>query len=679
MSVAFSRLFWWRPPPGAPDTTLHDQRSDPETGLWRMPAFAESAEEELARAARFGRPLALLVVEIERPEIASRERLQRFATALRSHTRGFDLIGRQDDGSFVVLLPETGRAEVPAVRERIRREAAACLERANGGEPPISPVRLGTAIFPGDGLLLDELLAAAAATFPRQPVAVAQQPAAIKDATEHLDDGGLRFFVGLTVLVGLVVLALLAESFSVDLLTRLLPLLALAAATERLASTPSGRTTVSLGVVVSITGSAIGGPAAGALLGLVSGLVRWHTSTLPPLKGSFNAAIFLLSAAASGWMFQVLGANPRLDASPLVLVPGFLAGLVFFLVNYGLLAKVVSLATGTTWLAEWRRRCNWLILHHAGMGVISLGGAALYQSYGLTGLALFVAPVALLYYAQRQYLTHTAHHVAELSTLNQELTGSNQRLTTANERLARTLGESQQANRAMVTAFSQALETRDQETEGHSQRVVYYAYSIAQSLGLAKAEIETVVYGALLHDLGKIGIPDAILRKKGPLDDAEWVEMKRHSESGYQMIANIPFLAEAAPLVRHHHEHWNGRGYPAGLAGAAIPLGARIFAVADAFDAMTSDRPYKKAMTASAAIAELRRCSGEQFDPEIVTTFVDLLEREVVVFPVPAREFVELTGPDSLAQIEKTLAGRTRAPLTPATKPACQPDKALVG
>jgi hypothetical protein len=320
-----------------------------------------------------------------------------------------------------------------------------------------------------------------------------------------------------------------------------------------------------------------------------------------------------------------MGGAPAPNVSPAILVPGIVSGLTYFVVNYVLLAMVIALATGTTWLAEWRLRCNWLVVHYAVMGAVSLGMAMLYGAYGVTGLLLVGAPVGLFYYSQRQYVNHTAAHVNELSSLNQELAGSNERLTDANQLLEQTLDDLRCANAAMLTTLSEALELRDQETEGHSQRVVNYARATALALGLAAAEVEEVVHGALMHDIGKIGVADAILRKPGPLTNDEWLEMKRHPEIGYRMIAHIPFLASAAVLVRHHHERWDGRGYPDGLVAEAIPLGARIFAVVDTFDAMTSDRPYRAALSWEIAVAELERNSGTQFDPAIVAVFVQLV------------------------------------------------------
>jgi putative nucleotidyltransferase with HDIG domain len=173
------------------------------------------------------------------------------------------------------------------------------------------------------------------------------------------------------------------------------------------------------------------------------------------------------------------------------------------------------------------------------------------------------------------------------------------------------------------------LDTRDEETEEHSQRVRRYTELIARHYGLGEDEIEDISRGALLHDIGKIGVPDAILLKPSRLTPEEHALMRNHPRIGYSMIADIPFLAKAAELVLHHHEAYDGSGYPSGLIGERIPLGARIFAVADTLDAMTSDRPYRKALSLDAAFAEIRRCREQQFDPAVVDTLLSIPVEEI--------------------------------------------------
>ena len=180
----------------------------------------------------------------------------------------------------------------------------------------------------------------------------------------------------------------------------------------------------------------------------------------------------------------------------------------------------------------------------------------------------------------------------------------------------------QETYSATLMALTQALETRDLETQGHSDRVTSLSLTIAKEMAISSKEVQQIHWGALLHDVGKIGIPDHILRKPGPLNEEEWAVMKKHPDIGYDMLKDIQFLQPALNIVHDHHERFDGKGYPQGLKGKDIPLAARIFSIVDSYDAMTSDRPYRKKMSSVEALNELRKCSGSQFDPEIVKIFI---------------------------------------------------------
>lgn len=186
------------------------------------------------------------------------------------------------------------------------------------------------------------------------------------------------------------------------------------------------------------------------------------------------------------------------------------------------------------------------------------------------------------------------------------------------------LKEVEEGYRFTLEALAAALDAREHETQAHSQRVREYAITLAQSLGLSTEELIDVGRGALLHDVGKIGVPDSILLKPAKLTPEEWIQMKRHPQVGYEILRSIKFLAPAAEIVLAHQERWDGAGYPNGLAGTKIPLGARIFGVVDTLDAMTSDRPYRKAMSFPAAREEVRRCSGTQFDSMVAKAFLSI-------------------------------------------------------
>ncbi len=202
------------------------------------------------------------------------------------------------------------------------------------------------------------------------------------------------------------------------------------------------------------------------------------------------------------------------------------------------------------------------------------------------------------------------------------------------------LAETERTYDATLAALSSALDVRDTETEGHARRVVRYMELIAEVLAVPTEQHATLRRGALLHDIGKIGVPDHILRKPGALTDSEWTTMRTHPDLGAKIIANIPFLEEVAVIIRAHHERWDGHGYPEGLVGEGIPLGARIFAVADSFDAMTSDRPYRRGRQLDEALAEIERCSGTQFDPAVVRAFL--------VVPLGRIESIHANAPFSL-------------------------------
>jgi putative nucleotidyltransferase with HDIG domain len=200
--------------------------------------------------------------------------------------------------------------------------------------------------------------------------------------------------------------------------------------------------------------------------------------------------------------------------------------------------------------------------------------------------------------------------------------------------LAASLEESQRARERSyveaVGAVVTAADARDHETTGHSFRVALYAVSLAKAMGLHGEQLKAIEWGALLHDVGKMVVPDEILRKMGPLTDEEWHIMKQHPTWGFDMLAEVSFLQPAAlDIIYSHHERWDGQGYPREIAGETIPLSARIFAVVDTYDAITSDRPYRRARSHTVAVGELQRVAGQQLDPVVVEAFRQLPEVEL--------------------------------------------------
>ncbi len=192
------------------------------------------------------------------------------------------------------------------------------------------------------------------------------------------------------------------------------------------------------------------------------------------------------------------------------------------------------------------------------------------------------------------------------------------------------LSEQLDSTEQVIFALAAAVEAKDSTTEGHLRRMAHYAGRVAEALRLDEEQSKTLTYGAFLHDIGKVGVSEAILVKPGSLTPAEWEEIRRHPEIGEKICAPLRFAKDVVPIIRHHHERWDGTGYVEQLSGEEIPFLARVISVVDAFDAMTSERPYRRAMPLEQALSRLSDGAGSQWDPYITRVFVDLAERETL-------------------------------------------------
>jgi putative two-component system response regulator len=201
----------------------------------------------------------------------------------------------------------------------------------------------------------------------------------------------------------------------------------------------------------------------------------------------------------------------------------------------------------------------------------------------------------------------------------QKLLQERENLRTANRRLS-------DAYEATIEGWSHAMDLRDRETEGHSRRVTELSIKLAQAMGMSEKEIVHMRHGALLHDMGKIGIPDSILHKPDDLTEQEWDIMRQHPRFAFEMLNSIEYLRDALEIPYFHHEKWDGTGYPQGLKGEQIPIAARIFAVADVWDALTSDRPYRPAWSREEALNYIQEQSGKHFDPQVVELFFKVIQ-----------------------------------------------------
>lgn len=340
--------------------------------------------------------------------------------------------------------------------------------------------------------------------------------------------------------------------------------------------------------------------AASSISALVAGaIVRRGITT----KVWFNSVMSLLVYAAAFWVFRDL---LRFDASsiPFRLFAGAIGGLAAWLANQALLGLVLLADQG-------KRNFRVQVFLHNVFDVMPY-----YVGYGLTGIGVLAA-------------SHVLNPAAALLTLAAPVaivqTTTNRWMSAQQARAV----EAQSGFNATLVSLSKAIDLRDSDTEGHCRRVVDYSLMMGKFLNFSDEELLRLCHGALLHDIGKIGVPDAILHKPGPLSEQEWEVMRTHPQLGALMVADVRQLEKAREVILAHHERYDGKGYPNGLSRDDVPLAARVFTIADAFDAMISDRPYRSAMTIAEARAEVSRCSGTQFDPRAVAAFESISDTDL--------------------------------------------------
>jgi putative nucleotidyltransferase with HDIG domain len=398
-----------------------------------------------------------------------------------------------------------------------------------------------------------------------------------------------------------------------------------------------GSTTVYVSYVITLVIIAQFGPPGVVILApldaLRSRLVKAEPLQITAFKAGMHTIVYSSAAFAYGAI-----APYGLTETETVLFEGISAAvLTSVLVNASLIAGRQFLEGGVTPRAFWSKHA-WLIPHFVTMGFVGAWLNVAYIDHGLVGVAAFIAPVVIIRVAMKQYVDKTAENVEKLEHQNDSL-------KVANIEIRRMSDELRDSYDGTLEALVNALDARDQETKGHSLRVQRYMMDIAKEFGVKEGTEQwtDLSRGALLHDVGKIGVSDSILLKPGKLTEDEWTLMRKHPEIGFNMLSQVTFLKGAAEIILAHHERWDGKGYPKGLGHEEVPLGARIFMVCDTFDSMTSDRPYRKALTAIDSMNEILKFSGSQFDPQVVEAFLDIYERWV-----EEREELHAAGVDLL-------------------------------
>jgi diguanylate cyclase (GGDEF)-like protein/putative nucleotidyltransferase with HDIG domain len=650
-----------------------EARVDPKTGLFNARHFAIALTEELSRAARFDRPLSLMMADLDLlrdinntyGHLAGDAVLKGIAEIFRAQLRHYDIPARFGGEEFSILLPETPPEQAIEIAERIRRAvASATFEVETSSEPIRATVSIGVAGFPADATDANELIHQADLAVYRaklqgrnrvlgassEPLLVASAPdrsptrlVAVPEgpdqaAGEFLDDRPqtqirprsvqgprflalskrLGFLVGLVSFVGLTAGGLgLLFGTSTDVLG-LLAIVALVGVGQALALEVDDGT-ISVSAVGALAGAALFGPRAAVPLAIAVVAVEWSAKRGALHHELFNiGALSLASLAAAG----VFAAAAETGVGDIVTVgAGLVAGAVYFGVNMGLISLASAVEGHERWLNVFRERYAWLLLHYVVYGFVGGVMAIAYHAAGFYALAVFAVPLLLMRKTQEAYLAHTQRSAQKLRKAAETIQSQNVSLEHANRLL-------KERSTAAMESLSATVDARDSYTAGHSRRVQQLALAIGREIGLSQAELEVLGHAALFHDIGKLAIPDAILLKPASLTAEEWALMQRHAEEGARIIDRLGFLDDAVPSIRHHHERFDGTGYPDRLKGDDIPLGARIIHVADALDSMLTTRIYRAARPAHEAMGELRRASGTQFCPRCVSALERILPIE---------------------------------------------------
>ncbi|MGH2632923.1 MAG: HD-GYP domain-containing protein [Tepidiformaceae bacterium] len=372
---------------------------------------------------------------------------------------------------------------------------------------------------------------------------------------------------------------------------------------------------VSVGFVGTILCVLLFGPLGGALAVAAAMLSQFIAGQRSPQKVLFNFGHHSLAAVIVGIVLRFTGVSGNLGNPPVALAGGALGGLVLFFVSAMAVSAIISTSSGRSFRASYRESFAWLLPHYIVLGLVAGGIAILFEEVGIAAVLVLCLPILLSGYSMEQFVNRTRDNVVRLEASNTQLQRAVVEVGEMSEQL-------REAYTGTLESLVTALDVRDQETRGHSVRVATHSLDIAKMLGIHDDEELAYVYrGALMHDVGKIGVPDAILLKPAKLTEEEWEFMRRHPAMGYRILAQVPYLRPAAKIVLAHHERWDGDGYPRRLKGPEIPLGARIFALCDTYDAIISDRPYRMGQTPDAAMAEILRCAGTQFDPRVIEAF----------------------------------------------------------
>ena len=665
-----------------------EARVDPKTGLYNARYFATTLAAEIARAGRFERPMSLIMADLDLlrdinnsyGHLAGDAVLKGIAEIFRQQLRHYDVPARFGGEEFSILLPETPPEQAMEIAERIRRAVADReFEVETATEPIRATISIGVAAFPKDGVDANELIHQADLAVYRaklqgrnrvlgastEPLLLAAERGAklraVREDGEHVTTlpaaeqlhpveerrhprphalHGPTFFAlspRLGVVVGVVSIlgfaagiAGLLFGHSTDIYG-LLAVLALVGGGQALSfELAEVEGTISVSAVGSLAGAALFDYRAALPIAVTICVVEWSARRQSLHQVMYNVATLSLSSLAAAAIFS-FGSGGHNMSQLVAAALGVVGGAVYFGVNMALVCLASGVEGNENPWSIFRERFAWLMPHFVVYGFIGAVMGLAYHAVGLYALAVFAVPLLLMRKTQEAYLKHTQKSAMKLREAAETIQSQNVSLEQANRLL-------RERSTAAMESLSATVDARDSYTAGHSRRVQQLSLAIGRELGLSQAELDLLGHAALFHDIGKLAIPDAILLKPASLTGEEWALMQRHAEEGARIIDRLGFLQDAVPAIRHHHERFDGTGYPDRIAGEEIPLGARIIHVADALDSMLTTRIYRAARPVNEALAEVKNKSGSQFCPRCVQALERILPLESIVGDLPGVE-----------------------------------------
>lgn len=653
---------------------------DPKTGLYNAKYFSNVLEKELDRANNFDRPLTVVLADLDLlrninntyGHLAGDEVLIGVAEILKSSVREYDTVARFGGEEFIILMPETTPEDAYPHVEKLRSSIENAVFTVPTSLTPIEVTvsfglagRLGfsqtpndivhnadsalyhsklngrnrTCAYTDDGFnvlfgvsneelpppevdSLDERSHPSRYRYTPNPLRESSsqnkkepgQPEQSQQANAKSRPGWLtNLFIAFLIFIAFPIIIFVDLPLAnIDWLGLLL-FTFLVVITEGLSiDIYVKNTSVSTSAAPILAGTLLYGPIGAVVLGLTFSLVAKIKHHSPLNRFVFNSVNHLIAGLLVTYLI-IFSGKPFLENSLVVqLLICVVSAIVVFLSTTILVSFAINIDAGVPFKQIWKEKFSWLTPYYVSLGMIAYALILGYQTTGVIGLAVILVPLLMLRLSVKQYIDRTITMVNELRGKNTLLESSSLEINKLNEDL--------------LNALAEVVDLRDPFTLGHSQYVTRYAVLISKEMGLPEEQIKLIKKASLLHDIGKIGIPDAILMKPFHLTRSEYNTIKTHSALGASILEKAHSLSHLSTIVRHHHEWYDGTGYPDNISGRDIPLESRIITVADAIEAMASDRPYRKALTFDQILEELNVNAGSQFDPLIIQSTLPILK-----------------------------------------------------